>query len=93
MNDVETCKSKTGKRLKMEGGEAANKSYPLHCSGCMKLASSLRCPTCVTIGLPDSYWCGQDCFKANWSVHKSCHAFYGQLPDGPWVDRRFHSYA
>ena len=42
----------------------------------------------VKIGLPDSYWCGQDCFKQNWSHHKNHHNLYVER-NGEWVDRRF----
>ena len=81
----------------MEGGSASSfvpgsaKQYPVRCSGCDKVASSLRCPTCVKIGLPDSYWCGQDCFKSSWNAHKGTHAVYVEA-DGGWADRRFRDF-
>lgn len=38
------------------------------CSGadCGKDAGSLQCPTCLKLGLKDSFFCSQDCFKRNW---------------------------
>jgi len=42
------------------------------CEGCGKPAS-FRCPTCASMGLPPSYFCGQDCFKKYWSIHKVKH--------------------
>ncbi len=72
--------------------EAPSKTYAVRCSGCIKGASSLRCPTCVKIGLPDSFWCSQECFKASWSSHKNCHANYAESASGVWTDRRFHGY-
>eukprot|EP01041_Mallomonas_annulata_P002099 gene2099-4104_t len=40
--------------------------------GCEKEAT-LACPTCIKLGLPPSRFCCQDCFKANWNVHKELH--------------------
>lgn len=43
------------------------------CEGCGK-AASLRCPTCLKLGLPNSgFFCSQDCFRANWVEHKLKH--------------------
>ena len=39
--------------------------------GCGKPAS-LQCPTCKQMDL-DGFFCGQDCFKQLWAVHKLCH--------------------
>lgn len=33
---------------------------------CENDASSLQCPTCLKLGIKDSYFCSQDCFKKNW---------------------------
>ncbi|PKY01238.1 methionine aminopeptidase 1 [Aspergillus campestris IBT 28561] len=45
------------------------------CQGvdCGKEAGNLQCPTCLKLGLNDSYFCSQDCFKKNWNQHKSLH--------------------
>lgn len=41
--------------------------------GCGKPAS-LACPTCLKLGMtPPSRFCGQECFKANWGLHKGVH--------------------
>lgn len=36
--------------------------------------STMRCPTCAKLGLPDSYFCSQAHFKAFWAVHKLKHS-------------------
>jgi methionyl aminopeptidase len=33
---------------------------------CDNDAGSLQCPTCLKLGVKDSYFCAQDCFKRNW---------------------------
>ena len=33
---------------------------------CENEAGSLQCPTCLKIGVTDSFFCSQDCFKKNW---------------------------
>jgi methionyl aminopeptidase len=40
--------------------------------GCNKPAV-LACPSCLKLGLPPSRFCGQECFKENWSEHKAMH--------------------
>ncbi|KAF3764653.1 methionine aminopeptidase [Cryphonectria parasitica EP155] len=40
---------------------------------CSNDAGSLQCPTCLKLGIKDSYFCSQDCFKKNWGNHKSMH--------------------
>ncbi|XP_065191224.1 methionine aminopeptidase 1-like [Sycon ciliatum] len=40
--------------------------------GCGK-PSKLRCPTCVKLGIPGSFFCSQDCFKSSWKAHKGVH--------------------
>eukprot|EP01070_Trichotokara_eunicae_P002739 Trichotokara_eunicae@DN2873_c0_g1_i2.p1 len=45
------------------------------CVGCGKeTESKLSCPTCVKLKLPKAIFCGQECFKTNWSEHKLFHA-------------------
>eukprot|EP01111_Echinosteliopsis_oligospora_P000846 TRINITY_DN1101_c0_g1_i1.p1 TRINITY_DN1101_c0_g1~~TRINITY_DN1101_c0_g1_i1.p1 ORF type:complete len:411 (-),score=75.30 TRINITY_DN1101_c0_g1_i1:86-1243(-) len=41
--------------------------------GCGK-PSTMQCPTCISLKLPPSYFCSQDCFKSFWSIHKMFHA-------------------
>jgi methionyl aminopeptidase len=38
------------------------------CTGgdCNNDAGSLQCPTCMKLGVKDSFFCAQDCFKRNW---------------------------
>ncbi|KAJ1372447.1 Methionine aminopeptidase 1 [Parelaphostrongylus tenuis] len=59
------------------------------CEGfeCEKPAK-LRCPTCIKLGLKDSFFCDQTCFKANWSIHKSRHTDL-DAPYNPWPNYRF----
>ena len=33
---------------------------------CENDAGTLQCPTCLKLGVKDSYFCSQDCFKRNW---------------------------
>lgn len=40
---------------------------------CENEASSLQCPKCLSLGIKDSYFCSQDCFKKNWATHKNTH--------------------
>ncbi|CRK27592.1 hypothetical protein BN1708_014849 [Verticillium longisporum] len=40
---------------------------------CSNDAGSLQCPTCLKVGIKDSFFCSQDCFKKNWGTHKSMH--------------------
>ena len=42
---------------------------------CDQDAGSLQCPTCLKLGIKDSFFCSQDCFKRNW-----VSTFYGLLP-------------
>ena len=41
--------------------------------GCAK-PSKLRCPTCVKLGIPGSFFCSQECFKGSWKSHKGIHS-------------------
>uniref|UniRef100_A0A0K0DNP2 Methionine aminopeptidase n=1 Tax=Angiostrongylus cantonensis TaxID=6313 RepID=A0A0K0DNP2_ANGCA len=58
------------------------------CDGfeCEKPAK-LRCPTCIKLGLKDSFFCDQTCFKANWSTHKNQHTD-PDTPYNPWPNYR-----
>ncbi|GAB1201436.1 hypothetical protein APSETT445_000010 [Aspergillus pseudonomiae] len=40
---------------------------------CDNDAEALQCPTCLKLGMKDSYFCSQDCFKKNWAEHKTVH--------------------
>ncbi|GAB7366502.1 hypothetical protein MBLNU230_g8494t1 [Neophaeotheca triangularis] len=44
------------------------------CEGkdCGNDAGSLQCPTCQKLG-KEAFFCSQDCFKRNWSTHKTIH--------------------
>ena len=44
-----------------------------NCQGCGKPDATLACPTCLKLGFTQAKFCGQDCFKANWPVHKLTH--------------------
>ncbi|KAJ6256712.1 hypothetical protein Dda_8578 [Drechslerella dactyloides] len=45
------------------------------CKGveCTNPAGTLQCPTCLKLGIKNSYFCSQDCFKRSWSDHKQVH--------------------
>jgi len=53
---------------------AAAAASAITCAGCQKtdLTSKLACPKCLQSGL-HIYFCGQDCFKASYGVHKQVH--------------------
>ena len=40
--------------------------------GCGNTAN-MACPTCIKLALPPSRFCGQECFRSNWDVHKTLH--------------------
>lgn len=43
--------------------------------GCSNTAEArLACPKCMQLGLAPVYFCGQECFKQNYSAHKKVHA-------------------
>eukprot|EP01116_Phalansterium_solitarium_P020970 TRINITY_DN636_c0_g2_i1.p1 TRINITY_DN636_c0_g2~~TRINITY_DN636_c0_g2_i1.p1 ORF type:complete len:388 (-),score=37.24 TRINITY_DN636_c0_g2_i1:154-1263(-) len=49
--------------------------------GCGKFAD-LQCPKCLSLGLPSTAFCSQDCFKAAWPVHKTTHGPATPASDG-----------
>ncbi|KEZ43743.1 hypothetical protein SAPIO_CDS4378 [Scedosporium apiospermum] len=56
-------------------------SAPRKCLGvgCEKAADSLQCPTCIKLGIKDSFFCSQECFKKSWSEHKALHRSQGNI--------------
>ncbi|KAL1914529.1 uncharacterized protein VTP21DRAFT_8243 [Calcarisporiella thermophila] len=63
--------------------------------GCNNPAK-LQCPTCIKLELPPAYFCSQECFKKNWSLHKVLHlAKEGPVspaankPYNPWPSYKF----
>lgn len=61
---------------------------------CDQDAGSLQCPTCLKVGIKDSFFCSQECFKKNWvsppvrRMWSSCaaHAPVGRsLRDKRWL--------
>ncbi|KKA26786.1 hypothetical protein TD95_003159 [Thielaviopsis punctulata] len=40
---------------------------------CSNDAGTLQCPTCIKLGIKDSFFCSQDCFKKSWAAHKQVH--------------------
>ncbi|CAK7566378.1 MAG: Methionine aminopeptidase 1 [Sporothrix epigloea] len=59
------------------------------CAGgdCSNDAGTLQCPTCLKLGMKDSFFCSQECFGRNWVSHKSVHkkeskvGFYNPFPN------------
>ena len=41
-------------------------------TGCTNPATK-KCPVCISYGIPDSYFCSQDCLKQAWKDHKAYH--------------------
>ena len=60
------------------------------CQTCGKLAT-LRCPTCLKKGLPDTHFCSQDCFKSSWNLHKLVHSLtpVAESPHDPFPNYRY----
>jgi len=42
---------------------------------CPNEAGTLQCPTCLKLGLKESYFCSQDCFKRSWVCTLPLHQF------------------
>lgn len=36
--------------------------------------STLRCPTCIQMGITTSFFCSQECFEQFWKTHKKIHS-------------------
>lgn len=36
--------------------------------------ATLQCPTCKKLDLTPAYFCGQECFKYFWPIHKLAHS-------------------
>jgi hypothetical protein len=46
---------------------------------CENDAGTLQCPTCLKLGMKESFFCSQDCFKRSWvSSHQHCTHGAGQ---------------
>eukprot|EP00002_Diphylleia_rotans_P037478 TRINITY_DN8374_c0_g1_i1.p1 TRINITY_DN8374_c0_g1~~TRINITY_DN8374_c0_g1_i1.p1 ORF type:complete len:382 (+),score=59.80 TRINITY_DN8374_c0_g1_i1:63-1208(+) len=65
---------------------------------CGKTAS-MKCPTCLKLGLPDAFFCSQECFKEEWAVHKNIHKIVSDAATSvatrgtdPACDPRFSGY-
>lgn len=46
--------------------------------------SRLECPTCNKLGIRGSFFCGQECFKADWKNHKVVHDIVQPPKDGTY---------
>lgn len=46
--------------------------------------SRLECPTCNKLGIRGSFFCGQECFKADWKNHKVVHDLVRAQNDGTY---------
>ncbi|CAK7221172.1 Methionine aminopeptidase 1 [Sporothrix curviconia] len=63
------------------------------CAGgdCSNDAGTLQCPTCLKLGMKDSFFCSQECFGRNWVSHKAVHkkeskvGFYNPFPNFPYT--------
>lgn len=49
--------------------------------------SKLKCPTCIKLGLKDSFYCSQTCFAADWNTHKTLHV--SNEKHNPWPNFSF----
>ena len=43
---------------------------------CNRPAGTLQCPICLNAGKngPEAFFCGQECFKSAWAIHKLIHS-------------------
>jgi len=57
-------------------------------SDCGKPAK-LQCPTCLKQDITGSFFCSQDCFKQNWSTHKTIHKPKEVAPHNPFKNYRY----
>lgn len=44
----------------------ASAKRPCAGSDCSNEAGTLQCPTCLKLGMKDSFFCSQECFGRNW---------------------------
>ncbi|KAI7833769.1 methionine aminopeptidase 1 [Kickxella alabastrina] len=51
---------------------SASTTHSCQSTGCTNIAT-LQCPTCVKLGLTDSHFCTQSCFRNSWATHKAKH--------------------
>lgn len=53
---------------------ASEETPKVKCLGgdCDKDAGALQCPTCLKLGIKDSFFCSQECFKRNWVRQDLC---------------------
>ena len=75
-------KAKAKAKAEKEGGAGAGDGAggpATICAHCAKAADKLKCPSCVKMGLKDTYFCDQDCFKAAWGTHKEVRLFWFPL--------------
>ncbi|VDM26206.1 unnamed protein product [Hydatigera taeniaeformis] len=61
------------------GAQWATMSHICVTPNCGKSAT-LRCPTCIQLGITGSYFCTKECFKKYWKTHKNLHLLAGLFP-------------
>ena len=50
------------------------------CQGCGKgVVTKLACPKCVQLGIPNNFFCNQECFRSNYKEHCKIHTAMQQL--------------
>jgi len=57
-----------------------------------KKAATLQCPKCISLNLPPSYFCSQQCFKDSWGWHKMVHDASGPTTSSS-IPSRFEGFA
>ena len=61
------------------------------CAGCKKdTSSNLSCPKCLSLNLPPSYFCSQECFKANYAAHNKIHKIAKQVMEAKAAQSQGH---
>ena len=58
--------------LQQPGSMVTLEMHVCETDGCSSEAK-LQCPTCIKLGIQDSYFRSQECFQGSWATHKLLH--------------------
>ena len=43
--------------------------------------ASMKCPTCISYNMKDTFFCDQECFKSYWKIHNLLHKRHKEIKD------------
>lgn len=69
---VEQTNTEANKTQETKAPPKFNGTFACATPQCGK-ASTLQCPSCTKLGLPNTYFCSQECFQSFWPIHKLFH--------------------